>query len=648
MDFEINKKYKIRFTPPVITSIVGGYIAFESWGNNLSYYRIKYIGGSLTAWTHPANDTIKIEFLYPQNEWWLTDDDLVNILIDDTQIEYIEIIGLYADSVEFEHVILPNITMLETGTCEMYLYQLTGEKNIVDKTSYISLLDIVLIQANAEMNLLNPVMAYRFERSGTHYITQFNYVHIPDLERYYFVNDVTCVRTGFFVINLHVDVLYTYAGDIASQSAFITRSESGGVGTIVDNRRPLRSIRTIDFTIPTSGTFVNTTFVTDWGDAVALGTLTNCLYFLTTLNNLESSPVLAYDSSHSKTTLPTGITSLPNISTPVYFNTQSVTYLLTPAQEKYVERFAQEESETATNIISLVTFPFDLSSYKDKTISNVDITKDLKIGNKNVKDSNDANIQSFVSSLKSTGYLIVEDFKIDSPYSGYKEYLNFEPFNAYEFFIPFYGWAKMNAVDILDKRLILYYVADIYDGSATAFIYNVTNSKMVWSASCQLGVQIPLNSTNNEELNARKQANVSNLILGLIGSAISTGVGIGTMNPVAIMGGALSSSKAIASFVNNNAMMFETAQCSFSGNNTALFSGLRLVIKRSYLEPVYDVDEDKFKALQGYPANSYSLVSAHSGYVEIAEMHYTPVYQKNILLSEMNEIESIAKGGIIV
>ena len=53
-----------------------------------------------------------------------------------------------------------------------------------------------------------------------------NYLHIPDFNRYYFINDITSVTADVFEISAHVDVLQTYGDQIKSCEAIISRQEN--------------------------------------------------------------------------------------------------------------------------------------------------------------------------------------------------------------------------------------------------------------------------------------------------------------------------------------------------------------------------------------------------------------------------------------
>ena len=76
-----------------------------------------------------------------------------------------------------------------------------------------------------EINIMSPVV--RFDDPD---ILRYNYAYIPELQRYYAVVSVTSVRTGIWDVELSVDVLMSFRGDILTLSAIVdkqTMTENG-------------------------------------------------------------------------------------------------------------------------------------------------------------------------------------------------------------------------------------------------------------------------------------------------------------------------------------------------------------------------------------------------------------------------------------
>ena len=73
-----------------------------------------------------------------------------------------------------------------------------------------------------ETDIVDPEI--NVEYNGT--LTNVNYMHIPELHRYYFITKIESIRTGVWRIYAHCDVLKTYAEAILGTECVVARSES--------------------------------------------------------------------------------------------------------------------------------------------------------------------------------------------------------------------------------------------------------------------------------------------------------------------------------------------------------------------------------------------------------------------------------------
>ena len=187
---------------------------------------------------------------------------------------------------------------------------------------------------------------------------------------------------------------------------------------------------------------------------------------------------------------------------------------------------------------------------------------------------------------------------------------------------------------------------DLKSGISTAYIYNYTKQFVIWSGTCQLGVKIDMTTSNLIENTKQKQANDLNMILGMLSSAVSFGVGVASENPVAIMGGVLSAGKTIAGYVNANNQIFERSQMSFGSANGSLYTNLEFKCIKVTHE-LLTINVDTYKHIQGLPYNNYvSDMSTLSGYVEVGEIHFDPK-NANIYQDEITEIVDLLQNGVI-
>lgn len=71
-------------------------------------------------------------------------------------------------------------------------------------------------------NILNPEIKIRWNG-----VFNFNYVFVPELNKYYFVDGVEIVSNDVYKISLSVDVLKTYETEILNSFGLIVSRETG-------------------------------------------------------------------------------------------------------------------------------------------------------------------------------------------------------------------------------------------------------------------------------------------------------------------------------------------------------------------------------------------------------------------------------------
>ena len=493
-----------------------------------------------------------------------------------------------------------------------------------------------------EINLLTPSFLFESET-----IPEFNYVYICTLGRYYFVSNIQLIRNNIYRLDLKVDVLKTYATDIYKQDAFVSRNENLYDETLYDDRFPL-----------------STQFGFSYYDV-------NSIYPTTEFNcvnvTFEQSLSTGYRWVVSALTKNTPKANSHEVIAPLNSDLQNITsvypanasigskllyYALDMNAGCYFSNAIMKDSSIASYVLSFVYYPFDVTTISQKSSSgtysyvivNDGKLTDYQDGTFETSGSTQGHMITSAYDITNMGYAIIADFTIPDG-TTFKDY---EPVSYYELWIPFVGWVKLNPVDILGKRIIVYYAIDIGSGMATAYVKQWSADSPLYSASCQVGSRLPINTTNEEQLTRQKQNNVLNLAVGLIGAGVSGGIGA-LGNPLALVGGALSGTKAISSFVNTNNMMFELAHTSLFSSETSLYGNINKVILRVRYRNVSIVGSESIYAhIQGKPLNRYTSLLNITGYTEIPELHYKSSTFTYITKTEIDEIVSLAKNGIIL
>lgn len=100
----------------------------------------------------------------------------------------------------------------------VHIYKCSDSRNTLNKT----LTDEKEITANAnrDVDIINPVMMLVTVEN----IAEYNYIYIPEFQRYYFIESMKVNRTGIYEVNLHEDVLFTYRDKIKECKGLITVS----------------------------------------------------------------------------------------------------------------------------------------------------------------------------------------------------------------------------------------------------------------------------------------------------------------------------------------------------------------------------------------------------------------------------------------
>lgn len=104
---------------------------------------------------------------------------------------------------------------------DITLYVNSSEKNKIGKnlTNDFSLSGTL----RDVTNIINPVILIELNEIGN-----YNYCYIPNFNRYYFITDITVIRTGLFAASLTVDVLESFKTDIKNLSVILLNTQNIG------------------------------------------------------------------------------------------------------------------------------------------------------------------------------------------------------------------------------------------------------------------------------------------------------------------------------------------------------------------------------------------------------------------------------------
>lgn len=112
---------------------------------------------------------------------------------------------------------------------DITLYVNNSEKNKIGKnlTNDFSLSGTL----RDATNIINPVILIELNEIGN-----YNYCYIPNFNRYYFITDITVIRTGLFAVSLMVDVLESFKTNIKNLSVILLNTQNVGTNNYLPSQ----------------------------------------------------------------------------------------------------------------------------------------------------------------------------------------------------------------------------------------------------------------------------------------------------------------------------------------------------------------------------------------------------------------------------
>lgn len=117
---------------------------------------------------------------------------------------------------------------------QVIFYETTSENITVNKT----LKNAITLDCRLKdpCDVLNPVLNVANKK-----VLKRNYMYIPDLGRYYFIDKMKMLTGNILQITGKVDVLMSYKDDLLSRTAFVLRQENIYNVNFNDSMLPIRS-----------------------------------------------------------------------------------------------------------------------------------------------------------------------------------------------------------------------------------------------------------------------------------------------------------------------------------------------------------------------------------------------------------------------
>ena len=101
-------------------------------------------------------------------------------------------------------------------------------------------------QLSGELRNQTSVLNPNIRIESVDNIAGYNYCYISEFGRYYYIVDITSVRTGCWQVSLRCDVLMSYKDQIKSITGVVVRQENNPNKLLVDRLEKLQSDKEID------------------------------------------------------------------------------------------------------------------------------------------------------------------------------------------------------------------------------------------------------------------------------------------------------------------------------------------------------------------------------------------------------------------
>lgn len=529
------------------------------------------------------------------------------------------------------------------------LYISSSEKNRLDKTSYLDSIGMLSGVLKDASSVVNPIITFEirelmtlkvmsddedlvqddlsrnvvFETVWKNFVAKTNYAYIDAFGRYYYITDIVALTNELFEIHFASDVLMSFKDQIRALSAYVNRNEFDFDPFIEDNLRPTRMDKSVYEFVPIERddeedpSKVNTRLGTGQPTITSNAVLTTVTNLGPVNSNAISAPTL----------------DLPFIRTDSFVSSYtSASYVGSVDKFSAIfESIRQAGKQNYFNFIkSFVAYPFNIPGTSD--------THPIGFGEEAYNPTPILPILNCPWTYSKLGqYFVISDFMAPTP-TGFTD---FAPSSIYEIYLPFYGWTDLDVNVCGGHNLIVYYSVNYEDGSGNVYLYDVSNERLIFSSPCQIGIKIAWSISNAEELEAQKNALGLNLAVGLLGSTVSTGLGVVTGNPVSITGGIMGGIKTVTGYISSSSMLFPKASATFNGGFSTIFAPIKVKIRKT--SRIYSPDTG-FAHQFGKPLNQVRALSSLSGYTRVGQIHLDGI--SGAFSGEMDDIETLLANGV--
>lgn len=505
------------------------------------------------------------------------------------------------DSNDAELLVLGN--GLSIGFCVS-----SAEENRLDKTAFLSAYEWIGGTLREESSIIAPTITVEHEG-----FPNWNYAYIPNFNRYYFITDIVSVRLNLWRISFRCDPLMSFKEIIRETKAMVARNEFDFDLYVNDDLFPAEYDKEVQEVEPTNLIVPDIVFNPAANYAVEPFIAVTIVdpYETNVGNDVIQSPDSGY---------------LPNIRPLPYIGTASYqTYAMTSTEFREIAKLVIDNDSLMSYIVSTIVYPFRLETFVP--------TRKVRIG------KTETEIDSHMLRHPLKPYQKISEFRAPS----ISTFLGVDPYSTYEVYIPYCGWVKLPIEVCRGHVVAVYYSIDVISGTSTAYMYDKTQHRLIWSSPCQLGTKVTLTTTNALENKKTEEAANLNLIISTLGSFAATALGAFSGNPLTVAGGIMGGVRAVGSYVTTKNGIIDRAQATAAPGPTGMSSPQRLRLRTTRMIST-EYSTTDFAHQYGRPLNQVRVIGNLTGHTVVSSVH---LEIPGAYPSEVNEIEALLKEGFI-
>lgn len=436
---------------------------------------------------------------------------------------------------------------------KIHLYSFSKRKNSTKQPPALGYTELT-VKWKEDTSINNPSFVY----AGNLFTYTCNYVHIPDWNKYYWVNDIVLLANNLTQIDLSEDVMSTNKSAVGATKAFIAYSSTGYDTWKIDSRLPAKTTKTVSKSSGVSPGIFSTT---------------GC-YVIGVSNNIpEDGPVTYYALNQANF-----VTLIDEIMTDTTLQTAIKNYT----------------SDAWNAIMSCIWVPFSKSEIPG---SATDVA--VLISNKTTSATGKRIDQYSVRASNAT---------VSIPWT-YSDFRRTMPYTTMQAWIPGFGFIDINNSDLIAASSIKFdFKADCKTGDMSVKLVSSDSSKEYQTLSYNVAVPVALSNYTE------KIGDIINSTTGFLSQATNTALSVGAGSvggAVAGVTGMIGSGVSLVLAANSRSISFKGSQ----GGKALIANGTDCYIC-TYAIDTEDPDAADYIARWGRPVGKVETISSHSGYVQ--------------------------------